>query len=68
VPAVAVRLSGGKYNRECALREGFKAYLTKPVDPWQLCRVAKDQGLYFPYNQGGPAGVKYCGRRDAIRR
>src|ERR1041384_3975563 len=42
VPAVAVTGRPRIHDRARAMRAGFDAYLTKPVDPLELCRVIRD--------------------------
>jgi CheY-like chemotaxis protein len=39
VPVLAVTAFGSAFSRERALAEGFNEYLTKPLDPWELCRL-----------------------------
>jgi len=42
IPAVAVTGHTRIHDRTRALRAGFQAYLAKPVDPLELCRVIRD--------------------------
>lgn len=35
----AIALSGGSTDADHAVAAGFDAHLTKPVDPWALCRL-----------------------------
>jgi len=42
IPAVAVTGRTRVNDRARALRAGFQAYLAKPVDPLELCRVIRD--------------------------
>ena len=42
IPAVAVTGRIRVHDRARALRAGFNAYLTKPVDPLELCRVLRE--------------------------
>lgn len=42
VPAVAVTGRIRVHDRARALRAGFNTYLTKPVDPLELCRVIRE--------------------------
>lgn len=37
VPVVVVTGHGRDYARDRMLEVGFERYMTKPVDPWQLC-------------------------------
>jgi CheY-like chemotaxis protein len=37
VPAIAVTAHGRAYSQTVALQAGFQAYLTKPVEPEDLC-------------------------------
>ena len=37
VPAIA--LSGGVADRDGAVAAGFDAHLTKPIEPWAMCRL-----------------------------
>jgi CheY-like chemotaxis protein len=37
VPAIAVTAHGRAYSQTVALRAGFQVYLTKPVEPEDLC-------------------------------
>jgi len=39
VPAVAVSALAAESDRERARTAGFDAYITKPLDPWELCRM-----------------------------
>ncbi len=39
IPAVAITAYGTLFDRRRALEAGFDAYLQKPFDPWELCRV-----------------------------
>lgn len=39
VPAVAVSALAAETDRDRARAAGFDAYLTKPLDPWELCRT-----------------------------
>ncbi|MGH7278703.1 MAG: response regulator [Candidatus Rokuibacteriota bacterium] len=39
IPAVVVTALAYPTDRERVLSEGFQAHLTKPIDPWTLCRV-----------------------------
>jgi CheY-like chemotaxis protein len=39
VPALAITAFRHRFTRARALTAGFDAYLEKPVDPWELCRV-----------------------------
>jgi CheY-like chemotaxis protein len=39
LPAIAVTGRTRLHDRGRAVAAGFQAYLTKPVDPWELCRV-----------------------------
>lgn len=39
VPAVAVSALAAESDRERARAAGFDAYITKPLDPWELCRM-----------------------------
>jgi len=39
VPAVAVSALAAESDRERARGAGFDAYITKPLDPWELCRM-----------------------------
>jgi CheY-like chemotaxis protein len=39
VPVVALTGYGSAHAAEDALAAGFDAYLKKPVEPWELCRV-----------------------------
>jgi CheY-like chemotaxis protein len=38
LPALAVTAFGAVFSRERALEVGFNDYLSKPLDPWELCR------------------------------
>jgi|ERR1051325_3214337 CheY-like chemotaxis protein len=42
LPAVAVTGRTRIHDRARAMRAGFNAYLAKPVDPLELCRVIRD--------------------------
>jgi CheY-like chemotaxis protein len=35
----AIALSGQDQDREAAVMAGFDAHLTKPIEPWTLCRL-----------------------------
>jgi CheY-like chemotaxis protein len=39
VPAIAVSALATEADREGARDAGFDAYVTKPLDPWELCRL-----------------------------
>jgi CheY-like chemotaxis protein len=51
VPAIAIANTAVAGERERARAAGFEAYLVKPLDPWELCRMIT--GLATP---GGCAG------------
>ena len=42
LPAIAVTARTRIHDKARALGAGFQAYLTKPVDPLQLCRLIRD--------------------------
>ena len=42
LPAIAVTGRVRVHDRARAIRAGFNAYLTKPVDPLELCRLIRD--------------------------
>ena len=42
IPAIAVTGRIRVHDRARAMRAGFNAYLTKPVDPLELCRLIGD--------------------------
>lgn len=42
LPAVAVTGRTRIHDRARAMQVGFQAYLTKPVDPLELCRLIRD--------------------------
>jgi CheY-like chemotaxis protein len=46
VPAVAIVNHAVADERERARAAGFAAYLSKPIDPWELCRLVT--GLVTP--------------------
>jgi CheY-like chemotaxis protein len=39
IPTVALTGHPPEHSRQHALSAGFAEYVTKPVDPWELCRV-----------------------------
>jgi CheY-like chemotaxis protein len=39
IPAVAVTVYNRPEDRRRALDAGFQAHLSKPVDPWEFCRL-----------------------------
>jgi CheY-like chemotaxis protein len=41
----AIALSTGSADRDDALAAGFDAHLTKPIEPWAMCRLVS--GLVF---------------------
>jgi CheY-like chemotaxis protein len=43
--AIAVAAAGLPPHREDAIAAGFEAYLTKPIEPWVLCRVVASLAL-----------------------
>jgi CheY-like chemotaxis protein len=51
VPAIAIADAEVEGELEHARAAGFEVYLTKPLDPWELCRMIT--GLVTP---GGRAG------------
>jgi CheY-like chemotaxis protein len=42
VPIIAITAFGRDYSRERMLSTGFQNYLTKPIDPMQLCWAVAD--------------------------
>jgi CheY-like chemotaxis protein len=42
VPVVVVTGHGRDYARDRMLEVGFDRYMTKPVDPWQLCTTVSE--------------------------
>ena len=42
LPAIAVTGRTRIHDRARAARAGFQAYLTKPIDPLELCRLIRD--------------------------
>jgi CheY-like chemotaxis protein len=39
IPTVAITAHGEGHGPDRALGAGFQAHLSKPLDPWELCRV-----------------------------
>lgn len=39
IPAVAITAHGETHGPDRTLAAGFQAHLSKPLDPWELCRV-----------------------------
>jgi len=39
IPAIVVTPRGDRDDRRRWLEAGFQVHLTKPIDPWELCRI-----------------------------
>jgi CheY-like chemotaxis protein len=39
IPAVAITAHSDEHGPDRTLRAGFQAHLTKPIDPWEICRT-----------------------------
>ena len=48
IPALAVTGRTRVHDRERAMSAGFKAYLAKPVDPLDFCRVIRELAIRRP--------------------
>jgi CheY-like chemotaxis protein len=42
IPAIAVTAHGRVHGPERVRAAGFDAHLSKPIDPWELCRTVAD--------------------------